>query len=527
MPGFRQRSPRPMAPPRPGSVCTHMDRARTTLSISGRVWINPDKSGQIWTDPHTCTHDLQRRSALPVHPGRNSSKSAGGNPVLDFRYCPKAKDSAMLIGYFTERPYQDPQTGFFGATGLDLTDLDASNSAYDPRVGSELYHRYLDEKIYAEEMGFDALMLNEHHSTPFCMGSVMNVEAAILARITKKAKIVLLGNILPIWEDPLWLAETLAQIDMISEGRLVTGWVRGGGRESVSHNAQAPFNWERFQEAHDFVVKAWSTPGPFRWEGEHYNFRYVNPWSRPIQDPHPQIWIPGIMSRNTVKWTAEHRYPYVMLATDLEPTKQSFAYYDEVAQENGYEAGSEHHGYLFKVHVDETEELAEEAGRRYLQGPSNPFLEGNQGVVKANLQNLPGLTSRTNVLPTIQNFAAAASRGRTAAAEAALAAREQQQPEASDIFGSYEDQKQRMTIITGTPKTVIPKIRHVLEYLRPGQIFFWDGDGAMTHQDSMRSLRLFGEEVIPATREIARELDLKSAFEVDTKTGEDLTVAAD
>ena len=74
---------------------------------------------------------------------------------------------------------------------------------------------------------------------------------------------------------------------------------------------------------------------------------------------------------------------------------------------------------------------------------------------------------------------------------------------------------------------MLPKIRHVLEYLRPGSVFFWDGDGAMTHQDSMRSLRLFGEEVIPATREIAKELDLKSAFEVDTRTGEDLTVAAD
>ena len=47
----------------------------------------------------------------------------------------------------------------------------------------------------------------------------------------------------------------------------------------------------------------------------------------------------------------------------------------------------------------------------------------------------------------------------------------------------------------------------------------------MTHEDSMRSLRLFGEEVIPATHEIAKELDLKSAFEVDTKTGADLTAA--
>ena len=93
------------------------------------------------------------------------------------------------------------------------------------------YNRYLDEKLYAEEMGFDGLMLNEHHSTPFCMQGVTNIEASILARQTTRAKIVILGNILPIWDDPLWLAEQLAMIDMISHGRLVSGFVRGGGRE--------------------------------------------------------------------------------------------------------------------------------------------------------------------------------------------------------------------------------------------------------------------------------------------------------
>ncbi len=426
----------------------------------------------------------------------------------------------MFVGYFTERPYQDFESGWVGATGREIEDLGMTNGDYNPRIGAELYNRYLDEKVYAEEMGFDGLMLNEHHSTPFCMGGVMNVEAAILARITKRAKIVLLGNVLPIWEDPLWLAEELAEIDMISRGRLVTGWVRGTGRESVAHNAQAPFNWERFQEAHDFVVKAWSTPGPFRWEGEHYQYRYVNPWARPYQDPHPQIWIPGVMSRNTVKWCAEHRYPYVMLATEIEPTKQSFTYYDEVARENGYEAGPEHHGYLFKVHVDETEELAEEAGRKYISGPANPFLEGNQGTVRSNLQNLPGLTSRTQLLPTVQSFAQAAARGRQQARQAALVEKEAEEAKRdADAFGTYEEQVNKYSIITGTPKTVIPKIRHVLEELRPGNIFFWDGDGAMNHDDAMRSLRLFGEEVIPAVREMGKELDLKGAFEVDTKTG--------
>ena len=423
----------------------------------------------------------------------------------------------MFVGHFTERPYQDPNSGVFGTTARPIPDLGITNEVYDPRVGADLYNRYLDERVYAEEMGFDGVMLNEHHSTPFCMGSVMNVEAAILARITKKVKIVLLGNILPIWDDPLFLAEELAEIDMISRGRLVTGWVRGTGRESVSHNAQPPFNWERFQEAHDFVVKAWTTPGPYRWEGEHYNFRYVNPWAKPYQTPHPPIWIPGVMSKNTVEWSARHRYPYVMLATDLEPTRQSFEYYAEVAREEGYEAGSQHRGYLFKVHVDDTEELAYETAQKYVEGPPNPFLEGNQGVVRSFLQNLPGLTSRTHLLPTSLNRAAAIARGRL---ESEDGAPRKEILSAAGFQGTYDEQLERYTIITGTPKTVIPKIRHVLEYLRPGTIFFWDGDGAMSHEDQMRSLKLFGEEVIPAVREIGEELDLRGPYEVDPATNE-------
>ena len=122
----------------------------------------------------------------------------------------------MFIGHFTEQPWQDEKTNLMGARN---TTLDISNRLYDPEVGADLYNRYLDEKLYAEEVGFDGLMLNEHHSTPFCMQGVTNVEAGILARQTKSAKIIILGNILPIWEDPLWLAEELAIIDMISRGR--------------------------------------------------------------------------------------------------------------------------------------------------------------------------------------------------------------------------------------------------------------------------------------------------------------------
>jgi len=173
--------------------------------------------------------------------------------------------------------------------------------------------------------------------------------------------------------------------------------------------------------------------------------------------------------------------------------------YHDTAKEEGYEAGSQNFGYLWKVHVDETEELAEEVARKFVQGPSNPFLAGNEGTANPALLKLPGLTSRRRVLPTAK--VATANRG-------------------GQLSRSFEEQVEDYTIISGTPKTVIPKIRHVLEYLRPGSVFFWDGDGAMTHDDQMRSLRLMGEEVIPAVREIADELELRSPFEVSPKTGE-------
>ena len=408
----------------------------------------------------------------------------------------------MYIGYFTERPYQDPKSGYFGATGLPIKDLNLSNDIYDPVVGAELYNRYLDEKIYAEEVGFDGLVLNEHHSSPFCMGSAMNVEAAILARVTKRARITLLGNVLPIWDDPLWLVEQLAMIDLISRGRLVSGWVRGTGRESIAHNSPPTDNWERFQEAHEFIVKAWTTPGPFRWEGKHFQYRYVNPWARPYQKPHPPIWLPGVVSRDSLMWAAKNRIPYIMLATALEPTKQALQTYHDAAAELGYTSGTQNIGYMFKVHVDETEELAEETGRKYVQGPSNPFLAGNEGAHNEAVRKLPGLTSRTRVLPTAK--AATGARGGGVGVDGA----------------PYEQQIETYNIISGTPKSVLPKIRYILEYLRPGSIIFWDGDGAMTHDDAMRSLRLMGEEVIPAVREMGEELELFSPFEVDPATGE-------
>ena len=89
------------------------------------------------------------------------------------------------------------------------------------------------------------------------------------------------------------MAEELAEIDLISRGRLITGWVRGAGSEQFFNNANPAYNREYFEEAHDFIIQAWTRPGPWRYEGKHFHYRHVNPWALPYQKPYPQMWIPG------------------------------------------------------------------------------------------------------------------------------------------------------------------------------------------------------------------------------------------
>src|SRR5262245_29061292 len=135
----------------------------------------------------------------------------------------------MHLMYFTEQPmsaYPEEEGRKFGATALMF-----SNQHFDPAAGSRLYNEYLDHYRLAENVGFDGIMLNEHHNAPFCMQAKCNVFASILAATTKRVKIVLLGNPLPLADNPVRLAEELAMIDMVSRVRLVSGFVRGGGQE--------------------------------------------------------------------------------------------------------------------------------------------------------------------------------------------------------------------------------------------------------------------------------------------------------
>jgi len=233
------------------------------------------------------------------------------------------------------------------------------NSIYDPQHGNTLYNRYLDELCLADELGFDGVCVNEHHQNAYGTMPSPNLMGAILARQTKRVKIAVIGNALPLYNPVTRVAEEFAMIDVISGGRLIAGLVVGGGPEYYSFSMNPTNARAMFQEGMDLVIRAWTEPGPFEHYGEFWKLKYVNPWPRPIQQPHPPIWIPGAGSKETIELVAARRFGYMGIPYfHMDFFQRNFDMFREAAQKSGYEASPYQLGWLCPIYVAESDEQA-------------------------------------------------------------------------------------------------------------------------------------------------------------------------
>jgi alkanesulfonate monooxygenase SsuD/methylene tetrahydromethanopterin reductase-like flavin-dependent oxidoreductase (luciferase family) len=397
----------------------------------------------------------------------------------------------VLLTYFSNQPY----TGYEPEDALALTADDHparqrgdavvlfSNRHFDPVAGAELYEQRLAQYRAAEAAGFDAIMFNEHHGTPTCMSPRTNLMAATVAAQTSHIRLMVLGNPLPLTDNPVLLSEELAMLDLLSKGRLIAGMVRGGGPEQLLCDANPAFNRERFVEAHDLIVKSWTVAGPFRWDGEHFHARVVNPWVRPLQQPHPPIFMSGITSPDSIRFAAAHGYPYVGLNTTLEATKQIWETYDAAAHDAGRQPGTEHRGYLMRVFVADTDDEARRHAEQYL------YTLGDVSVTRRPEWAAPtGYSSwdaRRARVQTMRRF-------RTA---------------------TLDDQLASGMQIAGSPETVIAGIRHWLEETRVGTLVLMATEGRIPHEATLRCIDLMGREVLPAVREIGADLGIRGPFD--------------
>ncbi|MCH2505619.1 MAG: LLM class flavin-dependent oxidoreductase, partial [Dehalococcoidia bacterium] len=189
----------------------------------------------------------------------------------------------MKTWFFTENAYPNlPDDDAYESIRVNLP-----NSNFDPELGADLFNMYLDIWGAADEMGLE-IMLNEHHQTATCVLSAAPIALGILARETKKARLLILGNPIVNRQHPIRVAEEMAYIDVLSRGRVDCGFGRGVPYEIAPANAYPYRGSERLWEAHDLIMKAWTThDGPFNFEGRWVHARQVHIWPPPDQHPHP------------------------------------------------------------------------------------------------------------------------------------------------------------------------------------------------------------------------------------------------
>ena len=375
------------------------------------------------------------------------------------------------VFWFSEQPYghvtdEDLEAYESGRLGFP-------NTFFDPHKAHILYNQYHEQYAWADEVGFDGIMSNEHHASYWCMKPSVNLDAAVISKVTQNVKIAILGNVIAI-NDPVRMAEEIAMLDCYSGGRIISGFVRGTAVESIQGGIIPADNRSRFEEAHDLIIKCWTTPGPFRYEGKHYHYRAVNPWVQPMQQPHPEVWFPGLSSPESVVWAARHQHPYMNLGSLLEHTERLRQVYIDTAHEVGFTPEPKHFGYLLKVFVADTDEKAQEIGRHFMWTDDHR----NKGPREHN--DPPGYQSRVAV--AIQRTLPGAGG-----------------------FGkrmSYEELQEVGNLIIGSPQTVTRKLTEIIERLSPGYLHVYGNEGAMSHEDAKRSIELLGQEVIPALHEI-------------------------
>jgi alkanesulfonate monooxygenase SsuD/methylene tetrahydromethanopterin reductase-like flavin-dependent oxidoreductase (luciferase family) len=233
-----------------------------------------------------------------------------------------------------------------------------ANSGFDPQRGKQLYDSYIDTMAFAEDCGFDWVGCNEHHFSPYGLMANCNLIGAVLAQRTRTIRLAMLGNLIPLL-NPIRVAEEYAMLDVMSGGRLIAGMIRGVPHEYIAYNVVPDESRARLREAAALIVKAWTEPEPFGWEGEFYQYPSVSIWPRPLQRPHPPI-LMSASNEESAEFAGQHKAMMGMtLIADLTAAKRCIGVYRETARAHGLEPTPGHILLGYNTCIAETDEAAE------------------------------------------------------------------------------------------------------------------------------------------------------------------------
>jgi alkanesulfonate monooxygenase SsuD/methylene tetrahydromethanopterin reductase-like flavin-dependent oxidoreductase (luciferase family) len=390
----------------------------------------------------------------------------------------------MRTWYFSEMAYHPAwQKGL--ARGSLRVNFPSEN--LDPVEAGGLLNRYLDEFALCDEVGLD-IMVNEHHSTSTCLTVSVPMALAIIARETKRSRLLSLGTPIANRPDPVRVAEEMAWLDVLSGGRLEMGLVKGAPYEIAPANSNPANLMRRYWEAHDLILKAMSTTdGPFSWEGEFFHYRNVNIWPRPLQQPTPPVWMTGL-SVETGRMAAERGHVVGTLLS-LSAAGPMFEAYRQRARELGRPAGPDRFAYAAVVGVGTTRE----EGRRRANLAADYVR--TSPVVAEPFTNPPGYNS---LAANIAMLKAGGRRGGFV--------RDRHGNPVDQITATIDQLIESGTCFAGTPDDVYDQIKTLSDSVGGfGNLLMFGQGGFLDHADTVANITLFAKEVLPRLRELNAE----------------------
>jgi alkanesulfonate monooxygenase SsuD/methylene tetrahydromethanopterin reductase-like flavin-dependent oxidoreductase (luciferase family) len=349
--------------------------------------------------------------------------------------------------------------------------VDFPNRFYDPAEGRRLYQRYIKEMVLADELGYDGLIVNEHHNSPYSMMAACPLIAAAMLPQVNRAKICVWG--VPInLEFPNRLAEEYAILDVMSGGRVEVAIPLGTGMEYWANPINPATARERMREAIAVMLQAWTADGPTTFTGKYFNYRYLNPWPRPFQKPHPKLYLVGTGSPETIELAAELGLGYSVVFIPIEAQLKTFERLRELAAAHGRTVAPSDTPIGVMAYVAESDEQAEREFRPHV----SYFFE-----------NLLRTTPRYLAPPgyvSIEQFRSRAASGHDKAH--------------GHFDWDFATKQQR--IVAGTPQRVAESIAFWAEQAKSSTIVCHLHLGDMPHWKTVKNLTLFAEEVIPRLR---------------------------
>jgi alkanesulfonate monooxygenase SsuD/methylene tetrahydromethanopterin reductase-like flavin-dependent oxidoreductase (luciferase family) len=349
---------------------------------------------------------------------------------------------------------------------------------FKPEVAVRTYAEHLAAWEEMDRLGYDGVGFNEHHCSPYGLMNSPNLLAAAAAQRTRNLKLLIYGNLLPLHE-PLRLAEELAMLDCLSNGRLISGFARGIPREYQVHNVKLADSRARFEEAYDVIVRAW-TEEIFSYKGKFWSYQDVALWPRPLQRPHPPVWLPVTGSKESIEFAARHG---IHITPGLRPgglQDDIIRYYAARLAAHGRRITPDHLSIGVVAYIaDSKAQAVREYGPYHLYFNRTLFSHGN--FTETALQRDAGYVSQSSTdYVRAENLRAAAN-------ERA----DYRNLTMDDIARQAEHQP------WGTGKEVAERIVALADHAGADTVQVSLNRGAMPHEMFVEQIRRFAREVLP------------------------------